>query len=245
MNTFLVDALDLGHNTKGISRVLSALIPELHLRLQDRLLVATTHKGRELLDLPPLQVLQVPHGLQSVWEQYGLPRLAVKHRVSATYSHREAGALWGPPLVLHVTEDPEVRWARESEPGLRGRSRRAYSRALMRRSLDRAAVVAASVPSVRDQLQLRYGQQDVRLLPLGVDLRRFRPADDPREDVVFHLGSPDPRDQTLLVVEAYAHAVFAFFRRADARGIARIDAQRVPDDGLGRALMDRLRRAAD
>ena len=46
-------------------------------------------------------------------------------------------------------------------------------------------------------------------------------------------------------VEAYARAAFALFRRADALGLDRIDAQRVPDDGLGRALMDRLRRAAE
>ena len=51
--------------------------------------------------------------------------------------------------------------------------------------------------------------------------------------------------ETCATVEAYARATFAFFRRADALGLARIDAQRVPDEGLGRALMDRLRRAAE
>lgn len=44
---------------------------------------------------------------------------------------------------------------------------------------------------------------------------------------------------------AYARAVFSLFRRADALGLARIDAERVPDDGIGRALMDRLVRAAE
>ncbi len=51
--------------------------------------------------------------------------------------------------------------------------------------------------------------------------------------------------ETCADVGGYAHAVFDFFRRADAIGVARIDAQRVSDDGLGRALMDRLRRAAE
>ncbi len=51
--------------------------------------------------------------------------------------------------------------------------------------------------------------------------------------------------ETCVDVAGYARAVFDFFRRADALGISRIDAQRVPDDGLGRALMDRLRRAAE
>ncbi|HEX9951024.1 MAG TPA: L-threonylcarbamoyladenylate synthase, partial [Rubricoccaceae bacterium] len=51
--------------------------------------------------------------------------------------------------------------------------------------------------------------------------------------------------ETCASVEDYARAAFAFFRRADDLGVARIDVQRVPDDGLGRALMDRLRRAAE
>jgi L-threonylcarbamoyladenylate synthase len=45
-------------------------------------------------------------------------------------------------------------------------------------------------------------------------------------------------------VEAYAHEVFAFFRECDRAGCADIYAQRVPPEGLGRALNDRLERAA-
>lgn len=46
-------------------------------------------------------------------------------------------------------------------------------------------------------------------------------------------------------VETYARRVFAFFRNADAAGLRRIDAQVVADEGLGHALLDRLRRAAE
>ena len=45
-------------------------------------------------------------------------------------------------------------------------------------------------------------------------------------------------------VEAYARDVFALLRAADAAGLARVEALAVPEAGLGRALMDRLRRAA-
>jgi len=45
-------------------------------------------------------------------------------------------------------------------------------------------------------------------------------------------------------VEAYAHDVFAFFRECDRAGCTDIYAQRVPPAGLGRALNDRLARAA-
>ena len=45
-------------------------------------------------------------------------------------------------------------------------------------------------------------------------------------------------------VPDYARRLFDAFRRADADGLGRVDAEPVPDDGLGAALMDRLRRAA-
>ncbi|RMF58033.1 MAG: threonylcarbamoyl-AMP synthase [Bacteroidetes bacterium] len=45
-------------------------------------------------------------------------------------------------------------------------------------------------------------------------------------------------------VEAYAHALFHFFRRCDALGIETIYAEAVRPEGLGLALMDRLHRAA-
>ncbi|MFZ4627409.1 MAG: L-threonylcarbamoyladenylate synthase [Blastocatellia bacterium] len=43
---------------------------------------------------------------------------------------------------------------------------------------------------------------------------------------------------------AYAHRLFAFFRQCDAEGIKRIFCQAVPPEGLGRAVMDRIRKAA-
>jgi len=45
-------------------------------------------------------------------------------------------------------------------------------------------------------------------------------------------------------VETYAHDLFSFFRRCDRDGCPVIYAQRVPRAGLGRALADRLERAA-
>jgi L-threonylcarbamoyladenylate synthase len=45
-------------------------------------------------------------------------------------------------------------------------------------------------------------------------------------------------------VETYAHDLFSFFRACDRDDCAVIYAQRVPEEGLGRALNDRLERAA-
>lgn len=46
-------------------------------------------------------------------------------------------------------------------------------------------------------------------------------------------------------VEEYARSVFAFFRECDAKRIETIYCQAVPESGIGAALMDRLRRAAE
>jgi L-threonylcarbamoyladenylate synthase len=46
-------------------------------------------------------------------------------------------------------------------------------------------------------------------------------------------------------VEEYAHEVFAFFRECDARKIETIYCETVEEKGIGLALMDRLKRAAE
>jgi L-threonylcarbamoyladenylate synthase len=83
---------------------------------------------------------------------------------------------------------------------------------------------------------------------------RVRLVDGPAEAVpgpdaaYIGLDPPVPDDfQPVCVpvdVEAYAHDLFDFFRRCDAAGCAVIYAQTVAPEGLGRALTDRLRRAA-
>lgn len=64
------------------------------------------------------------------------------------------------------------------------------------------------------------------------------------------LDAPDDPEAfgRLLVARSvahYAYELFHFFRRVDADGLRVINAQTVPDEGLGRALNDRLRRAAE
>lgn len=46
-------------------------------------------------------------------------------------------------------------------------------------------------------------------------------------------------------VEEYAHEVFAFFRECDTHGIKEIYCETVEEKGIGLALMDRLKRAAE
>ena len=46
-------------------------------------------------------------------------------------------------------------------------------------------------------------------------------------------------------VEIYAHVVFEFFRECDRESVDTIYCEIVPESGIGAALMDRLRRAAE
>ncbi len=85
---------------------------------------------------------------------------------------------------------------------------------------------------------------------------RVRLVDDPAEarpgaDAAYiGLAAPAALDAFALhavcpTVEAYAHELFDFFRRCDAAGLRAIYCQRVAPTGLGRALLDRLLRAAE
>lgn len=93
----------------------------------------------------------------------------------------------------------------------------------------------------------------------GTRHRHYAPAakvhlvDHPREassaEDAGYIGLDPPEDpfESAYVasdVEQYAHEVFHFFRACDAAGCTAIYAQVVPPEGLGRALNDRLRRAA-
>jgi glycosyltransferase involved in cell wall biosynthesis len=234
----LLDLRDLGMNSKGVARVLCELAPRLVALAPDRYHVATTSAGVHLMGfLPPTQIHVVPSIPQAVWEQVALPATAARLGAGAIYSHRECGALWGPPLLLHVTEDPEVRWAREVAASQRERSRRRYSRMFMDRSLRRASVVA-STRATAELLRIHHGVPlaRARIVPLGVDHGRFRPlaADVEGGDFLFHLSSPDPRDNTALVLRAYAQ--FAVSEGAGAPDL-------VVGGGLG-ANRDELRELA-
>ena len=66
---------------------------------------------------------------------------------------------------------------------------------------------------------------------------------------VAYIGieSPNRPFERVLVcstVDEYARGLFAFFRECDNAGVRMIYCQTVKEEGIGTALMDRLRRAA-
>lgn len=234
----------LGRNPKGVGRVLGELAPRLVARDPDRYRVVCTRAALPLLvgHVDRAAAVVAPAVPQAAWEQVVLPAAAARLGAGAVYSHQECGALWGPPLLLHVPEDPEVRWGREPVTTVREGARRAYSRALLGRALRRALVVTSTGATLED-LRRNHGlpASSGEVVPLGVDLDRFCPPAGParRPPYFFHLASSDPRDRTALVVDAYARLSA---RSADAPGLVvagRLGAQagsveeRVAGHGIG------------
>jgi GT2 family glycosyltransferase/glycosyltransferase involved in cell wall biosynthesis len=204
----LLDARDVGINQKGVGRVLEEVVPRLMQLDRDRYVAVATPAARPRLGAVDSDKLRTVRLFpQSVWEQLVLPLVALRLGVDATYCHRECAAIWGPPVLLHVTEDPEVRWERQTDHDGRERARRRYSRVFMDRSLQRARVVT-STESTRADLVRRHGvrTEQVSVVPLGVDAMRFAASGawSRMPPYFFCLASDDSRDHSELVLEAFA-----------------------------------------
>lgn len=213
MTRIVLDGTALRRQGKGVARVLRHVLPLVGTASGSDDLecaVVTTEEGSRLLGSTASEIVIIPEMPQSVWEQVGLPWYARKLGARAIYSHSECGSLWGPRVVLHVPEDPYTRWRGAPARSSRERGRRVYQRIAMSRGLRHAPVVVTSCNAVAEALAGRFGRYlpHVVVIPLGVDTDIFHP--DPtgsRADMVFHLGSADSRDQSTVVVRAYARAL--------------------------------------
>lgn len=210
MPRVLLDGMAVSGRGRGVSRVLQELLPLVCTQGPDlECVVVTSPEGRQLLGQPPCEMIVTPAVPKSIWEQSGLPWQARRTSSRAIYTHSECGPLWGPSTVLHIPEDPYVRWETTPVTSTKERLRRAYQRLTMERSVRRASVIVTSCQATATQVSARFGESLPRsaIVHLGVDTNKFRPGGEPpSEAYVFHLGSDEPRDQTALVIRAYARA---------------------------------------
>lgn len=133
-----------------------------------------------------------------LWEQVRRPALARRLRVDVVLTPSERAALWGPPEVVYIYEHPKYRTRRSREVGTSTRQRAVDLSTLLlfRLAMRRAAlVVAASGSTARD-----IGTD--RVVYSGVSAE-FTPAAEPR-DYLLHIASDDPRDNSEVLVDAYA-----------------------------------------
>ena len=209
MKRIILDGMAIRPGGRGVARVLKQVLPLLARRTgKSEYVIVTSDEGRDALP-SSLDVATAPLMPMSIWEQFGLPEYARRLGATAVYSYAECGPMWGPPVVMNVPEDPHIRWAFSPVDTRKEHLRRAYQRFTMRRSVLRSPLVITSSHAVADQLARRFGHSLPmnKVVPLGVDTSIFHPdPTQPREDAVFHLGG-EARDQSVLVVQAYARAL--------------------------------------
>lgn len=204
----VVDAFDIRIRGKGISRAMQNIATGLGARSNAscRYVILTTAEGAGVLgEDERLSIKLVPSMPGTVWEQIGLPFFARSVGGRLIYAHRESAPLISPPYILHIPEDPEIRWRRDPPRGMKERARARYQRLVVRRSLDRADVLLASSKTTASIVERNYGfaPGSVKPIPLGVEERFFTGVEERSENYIFHLGSSDPRDNSMLVVDAY------------------------------------------
>ncbi len=205
-----LDGMSLSRQGRGVARVLQHVLPLLTGDPRLDCVILSTEEGREFLDFPSAK-FHISHPMfHSAWEQFGLPWHARRVQADVIYSHAECGPTWGPPVLLHVPEDPFVRWNGFKAASSRERARRAYQRLTIRRGLYHASFLATSSSACRSELQNRFGRRlgEVSVVPLGVDTQLFHPnLSGTGGESIFHLSSVEARDMTELVVRAYARAL--------------------------------------
>jgi glycosyltransferase involved in cell wall biosynthesis len=148
------------------------------------------------------------------WEQLEMARSARALNLDLVLTTSERAPLFGPPRVMYLFEHPKHRARRQRVAGATRRQRlvNATTRLVFEISLRRAAhVIVASGATGRDIPSI----DNLTVVPSGVsavfhpDLAgtsRARSRFGAPEGYVLHLGSDDPRENTEIVLQAYAAA---------------------------------------
>jgi glycosyltransferase involved in cell wall biosynthesis len=193
--TIAIDATAVSPDGKGISRVMRGAAEALTRAGTD--VVALVRPGVEL-HAPTAAVRSRP---AVMWEQVGLARAGRRFEAVLTPTER-LPVLGDGRFVVWLYETPSRRLAAAS--GLYQRGSDVVTRLLWRRSLRRAAAVVAGSHATARELEAALPGLDVRVVYPGID-PSYSPGEGPGgEPYVFHLGSPDPRDNTETVVRAVA-----------------------------------------
>ncbi|HJO32890.1 MAG: glycosyltransferase family 1 protein [Anaerolineales bacterium] len=221
-----IDAIHLSRNRKGIGRVERSIIQTLARRSHAHHFVVFLDRDHDSLGLPTCGAVTYsvsPTGSLFAWEQFQLPRLARRYEVELllSFSDRIPWILPG-NVVMYLFEVPDYR----REMAIAADSVSIYQRAsdlitqmLFPHSLRRAKHVAVASRATGRDLRRRYGMptSKVSVVPAAADAC-FRPQPDPvlwtkmrkrfgaPDGFVLHFATEDPRENTLLALQAFAQA---------------------------------------
>jgi glycosyltransferase involved in cell wall biosynthesis len=195
------DATSLSRAGKGVARFQREFLRAAHehdLVGELDVFVPLEPDAEALPDRPGWRYHRVPTRPMVVWEQVRRPLLARRLGIDVLLTLSERAALWGPREVVYVYEHPRHRTTRSREVGVEARQRLVdlLTLALFRAAQGRAAaVVAASHATAAD-----IGTTIV--VYSGVS-GAFTPGEGERT-YFLHIASDDPRDNSSVVVDAYA-----------------------------------------
>jgi glycosyltransferase involved in cell wall biosynthesis len=204
----VIDAVAIGPRGKGNGRVLLNLLT--HLPLVDkehRYAALVTPFGADALRsrVPNLELRLVQPRRALRWELHGVARAAADADLLVTV--RELLPLSGPPVFVHIFEPPAYRLFAQlplSRAEVRRLAKDALLAAVFTRSLSRAATVTAGSRDTADWLRQRGVEAEV-VLP-GIDPVFLQDAEPTPsyEPYILHPASGDPRENTDLVLKAFA-----------------------------------------
>jgi glycosyltransferase involved in cell wall biosynthesis len=207
-----VDAVAVGARVTGAARVLLNVLAQLPVVDPELDYVAFVTPGagetivRERAPGVNVQVVPPRRGLD--WELRGAAEAGTRAGADLFFTVRELAPRGGPPVVVHVFEPPAYRLRAFGTPGLAEARRYAKDIVLQlafKRSLRRARAVTAGSQTTATWLRSHAGIDADVVLP-GIEPAfgesELRAPEEP--PYLFHLASGDPRDNTDLVLRAFA-----------------------------------------
>jgi glycosyltransferase involved in cell wall biosynthesis len=195
-----VDGLMISPQGKGHARSERHAVEALAARGEHDLVVFV----REPVELRGVETVRVNERLTIDWELRGLSRAARQHRLDVFLSLSERLPLaGGPPIVVWLFESPvhRIRSNRANRAPLWNRASDVLTSALWKRSLARAAHVAFGSQATRGEVLAEVDLPSTSVVYPGLP-SGFSPGPTRRDGYAFHIGSNDPRDNTVAAVEA-------------------------------------------
>lgn len=226
------DGLMISSDGKGHARSERHAVEALAARDEYELVVFV----REPVEVDGVEIVPVEPRLTIDWELRGLPAAARRHRLDAFVTLSERLPLAGSlPFVVWLFESPahRIRANRETHAPLWHRSSDLITASLWKRSLRHAAHVAFGSKATRDEVLGQVDLASTSVVYPGVP-PGFAARDDERDAFVLHLGSNDPRDNTVVAVEACRRAgaelrVVGGWSGEGANGVGRVSDPELAD----------------
>ncbi len=198
---------------KGVSRAQYEIIRRVvSSGSQFRYVIAVSEEAKA--PIAAADIVIVPPGSGTYWQQVALPRLAKRIGAKLIYTQTEVPTIWGNGVVAHAFENPLKRRAYAQETSAKQSVASVWNRLAIKRGLQRAKRVVVSSHAIRAEFQGSFGlsPESINVVPLGVDRDVFYPrVSQERESLssefIFHLGSDDEREATDRIVIAYKQAL--------------------------------------